>query len=81
MTTFSCKDAWYASLAAVILLTGTVTGSGIAMFVTCAIALALMLVFDRKQLRSKLLIALWAAVIGIGIFLALVKILPVDLLH
>ena len=86
MTAFSGKDKSYASIAAVMfimLLLATATGSAIALFgviVMSAIALALMLVFGgRTQRREGVLIALMAAVIGIGVLLVLLKILPVEL--
>ena len=88
MAAFSRKDELFASLTVVMfmmLLLVTATGSAIAMIgmiVMFAIALALMLVFtSRTQLRSALLIALMGAVIGIGVLLAFLKIVPVDLLR
>jgi 4-hydroxybenzoate polyprenyltransferase len=82
MRAFSRKDELFASLAVVVLLIGTATGSGIAMFVISAIALALMVVLTpRAQLRRGLLIALVGAVIGIGVLLAFFEIVPVDLLR
>lgn len=85
MAAFSSKDQLYASIGAVtfiMLLLVTAIGSAIAMIgwiVMSAIALVLMVVFlDRTQRREGILIALVAAVIGIGVLLALLKILPLD---
>jgi len=85
MAAFSSKDQLYASIGAVMfimLLLVTAIGSAIAMIgwiVMSAIALVLMVVFlDRTQRREGILIALAAAVIGIGVLLALLKILPLD---
>jgi len=69
-------------LTVVVILVGTASGSAIAMFVMSAIGLALMVVLaPRKQLRSGLLIALLAAVIGIGVVFAFLKLVPVGLLR
>ena len=53
MAASSRKDDLFATLAVVILLIGTATGSAKAMIVMSSIALALMVVFNRKQLRIK----------------------------
>ena len=79
MAASSRKDDLFATLAVVILLIGTATGSGIAMFVMSVITLALMVVFYRKEIRREeyrsgvLLLVLVAAVTAfvIGIVLTL----------
>jgi len=79
MAPSSHKDDLFASLGVVILLIGTATGSAVAMILISVIAMALMVVFNRKELRRKeyrngvLLVVLVAAVTAfvIGIFLTL----------
>ena len=53
MAESSRKNDLFATLAVAILLIGTATGSGIAMFVLSATTLALMVVFNRKELKRK----------------------------
>ncbi len=88
MTAFSGKDKSYASIAAVMfimLLLATAIGNAIALIgviFMSAVALALIVVFgDRTQRREGVLIALMAAVIGLGVLLVLLKILPVELMR
>jgi 4-hydroxybenzoate polyprenyltransferase len=82
MAALSRKDGLGASLGAVAIILGVATGNGIAMFVICAIALALTVVFTpRTQLRSGLLIALVGAVVSICVLLAFFRIVPVELLR
>ncbi len=85
MAAFSGKDKSYVSIAAVMfimLLLATAIGSTIALIswtIMSAIALALMVLFsDRTQRREGVLIALMAAVIGLGVLLVLLKILPLE---
>ena len=53
MAAFSRKDDLFASLAVVMLLIGTATGSAIAMILISVIAMALMVVFNHKELKRR----------------------------
>ena len=53
MAASSRKDDLFTSLSVVILLIGTATGSAKAMIVISAIALALMVVFNRKGFKEQ----------------------------